>query len=265
MRWPIRIALAIVIVFLVLLLVGPFLIPVRPLRGLVPAERLADVTVASSNCRSAAPAYTSTTRSWAAANATSCCSTASAPAVFVARGHGGPRPGCPRRRLRPTAFGLTERPMRENWGSAGDWEAHNPYSLQAQVDLTIRLLDQLGIQRAVLVGNSAGGTVAMLPAPASGARGGPVLLDPAVYAGERGGGLRWLLRRRRLGTSVLSSRAQSAPGAGTSPAPPGTPGAHHRRNLGRLRKPLQVEYSDRAALGGTRAAAPSDLLHTLRN
>lgn len=56
------------------------------------------------------------------------------------------------------AFGLTDRPI------PGEWVGESPYSLDAQVELLIGLMDTLGIQKAVLVGNSAGGTVAFAAA-----------------------------------------------------------------------------------------------------
>ncbi len=56
------------------------------------------------------------------------------------------------------AFGLTERPMPE------EWEGRNPYTPEAQADLTVALMDELGVEKAVLVGHSAGGTVALLTA-----------------------------------------------------------------------------------------------------
>ena len=34
------------------------------------------------------------------------------------------------------AFGLTERPLRETWGTVSDWAAGIPYSAEAQADLT---------------------------------------------------------------------------------------------------------------------------------
>lgn len=51
------------------------------------------------------------------------------------------------------AFGLTERPMPEDW-------AENPYGMKANIELLRGLMDEFGISQAVLVGNSAGGGVA---------------------------------------------------------------------------------------------------------
>lgn len=56
------------------------------------------------------------------------------------------------------AFGLTERP------TPGEWADENPYSPEALADLTVRLMDELGVERAVLVGHSAGGSIALLTA-----------------------------------------------------------------------------------------------------
>ena len=38
------------------------------------------------------------------------------------------------------AFGLTERPLPETW--QGNWTTQNPYTLDAQVDLTLGVTDQ---------------------------------------------------------------------------------------------------------------------------
>jgi pimeloyl-ACP methyl ester carboxylesterase len=82
-------------------------------------------------------------------------------------------------------FGLTERPVPPY--ADGD----SPYSPTAQVDLTLGLMDALGIDRAVLVGNSAGGTIAMLTALEHPGRvAGLVLVDAAAYAG--GGAPSWI-------------------------------------------------------------------------
>ena len=74
------------------------------------------------------------------------------------------------------AFGLTERPLA--------WAGANPYSPETQADMTVELMDQLGIRRAVLVGHSAGGTVAALIAARHPDRVAAVILeDPAIFAG----------------------------------------------------------------------------------
>ena len=56
------------------------------------------------------------------------------------------------------AFGLTDRPLRT------DWIDGNPYLLEKQPDYLIAMMDKLGIKQAILAGNSAGGTVALLTA-----------------------------------------------------------------------------------------------------
>jgi pimeloyl-ACP methyl ester carboxylesterase len=74
------------------------------------------------------------------------------------------------------AFGLTERPM------PGEWGNENPYSPEAQADLTVALMDELGVEKAVLVGHSAGGTIALLTALRYPARVEALVLeDAAVY------------------------------------------------------------------------------------
>jgi pimeloyl-ACP methyl ester carboxylesterase len=84
------------------------------------------------------------------------------------------------------AFGLTERPLPEEWQDGA-----NPYAAVAQVDLLLGLMDTLGVERAILVGNSAGGTVSMNAALRQPERvRALVLVDPAVYVG--GGGPSWI-------------------------------------------------------------------------
>jgi pimeloyl-ACP methyl ester carboxylesterase len=83
------------------------------------------------------------------------------------------------------AFGLTERPLR------GTWEGTNPYSPQGQVELTLGLMDELGVDKAVLVGNSAGGSVATQVALEHPERvAGLILVDAAIYQG--GGSPAWV-------------------------------------------------------------------------
>jgi pimeloyl-ACP methyl ester carboxylesterase len=76
------------------------------------------------------------------------------------------------------AFGLTDRPL------PADQHDVNPYSPEGQADLLIALLDGLGIQRAVLVGSSAGGTTSLLAALRHPERvHALVLVDAMVYSG----------------------------------------------------------------------------------
>ena len=82
-----------------------------------------------------------------------------------------------------TGFGLSERPL--------TWKGQNPYSSEAQVELAVKLLDHFGVQKVVLVGNSAGGTVAMQTTLTHPERvSGLILVDPAVYNG--GGAPQWM-------------------------------------------------------------------------
>jgi len=79
------------------------------------------------------------------------------------------------------AFGLTERPME------GNWTGTNPYSVQGNVELLDGLMDELGVDKAILVGNSAGGVIAAAYAIEHPERvQGLVLVDPAVGNGSRG-------------------------------------------------------------------------------
>jgi pimeloyl-ACP methyl ester carboxylesterase len=95
------------------------------------------------------------------------------------------------------AFGLTSRPMR------GESVGRSPYSPEAAADLTVALMDALGVESAVLVGHSAGGAIALETALRHPERvRALVLVAPAVYDGGSPGWIRPLLRLpqvRRLG------------------------------------------------------------------
>jgi pimeloyl-ACP methyl ester carboxylesterase len=101
-------------------------------------------------------------------------------------------------------FGLTERPLPDQW------EGKNPYQAEAHADQTIALLEALGFKNAVLIGNSAGGSVALDAAcrhPE--AVRALVLVDAAVYL--QPGPPAWVIpllsspQGRRLG--ILLARA----------------------------------------------------------
>ncbi len=81
------------------------------------------------------------------------------------------------------AFGLTDRPM--------EWEGENPYGTQANVDLLQGVIDHFGLDKVILVGNSAGGSVAMnFYLQHKDRVQALILVDPAVY--EDGGRMSWL-------------------------------------------------------------------------
>ena len=80
-------------------------------------------------------------------------------------------------------FGLTERPL--------VWEGESPYSPDAQVEIVLELMDELDLEEAILIGNSAGGTVALNTALSAPSRvSALILVDAAVYAG--GGSPAWV-------------------------------------------------------------------------
>lgn len=162
-------------VLLLLVLAGPFLVPVPPLEGTVPPAQLADpdsrfvdvdgVTVHYKIAGEGEPVFVllhgfgASTFSW---------QEVMAPLAEMGTVVAFDRPG----------FGLTERPL------PGDWAGRSPYSPEAQVDLTVGLMDALGLEQAILVGNSAGGTIALQTALTYPERvAGLVLVDAAVYAG----------------------------------------------------------------------------------
>jgi pimeloyl-ACP methyl ester carboxylesterase len=104
------------------------------------------------------------------------------------------------------AFGLTDRPV------PGEWTSENPYSNEFQVQLTVGLMDALNVEKAVLVGHSAGGTVALQTALTYPDRvSGLVLVDAAVFAtGGMSGIARWLAdtpQMKRLGPYLSRSLA----------------------------------------------------------
>jgi len=100
------------------------------------------------------------------------------------------------------AFGLTARPL--------TWSGENPYAPAAQVSQLIAWLDHLGVQKAILTGHSAGGTLAVETALRYPDRvQALVLVDPAVYAsGGFPGFVRFLAQFppfRRLGPLLVRS------------------------------------------------------------
>jgi pimeloyl-ACP methyl ester carboxylesterase len=256
MKKAIRIILIIFGVFLLLLLIGPFLVPAPPLEGTVPPTALADpdsrfveindLTVHYKEMGEGEPVFLllhgfgASIFSW---------HKVMAPLAEEGRVIAFDRP----------AFGLTERPM--------TWEGENPYTPQAQIELAVGLLDHLGIEQAIWVGNSAGGTVSMNAALAHPERvQALVLVDPAVYAG--GGSPSWIRpllgtpQMQRLGPLLVRSIGES--GMETIQRAWHDPDLITDEIVEGYRVPLRVENWDRALWLFTTASRQSELVPRLQ-
>ncbi|MFM8424561.1 MAG: alpha/beta fold hydrolase [Chloroflexota bacterium] len=109
------------------------------------------------------------------------------------------------------AFGLTERPL------PGEWE-ENPYGMKANVEILRELLDSMGVEKAVLVGNSAGGGVAVAFALEYPERIDElILVDPGVGGGRGPQFPAWALpvmwtpQMRHLGPLMMRDYQESLP------------------------------------------------------
>ena len=225
-------------ILLVLLLIVPFLIPVPPLENTVPAESLADDDSKFIEINGVNVHY----KIYGAGE----------PVFILLHGFGASlfswhevttplaKYGTVIAYDRP-AVGLTERPL--------EWEGESPYSQDSQVELVIGLMDALGIEKAILVGNSAGGTISMLTTLKYPERiESLILVDPAVYAG--GGAPAWI--RPLLGTpqmrhvGPLFARQIQAQGVEFIKTAWHDPSKIPQSTFDGYQKPLQVENWDKA-------------------
>jgi pimeloyl-ACP methyl ester carboxylesterase len=195
-----RRALIVLLALAALLLLVPLIIPVPPLQGTVPPEELADADSRFIDVNGLRMHYKTQGQGEPALVLLHgfAASTFSWQAVMPQLSVLGTTVAFDR-----PAFGLTERPM------PGEWEGENPYSLEAQADQTVALMDRLGIEQGVLVGNSAGGTVALLTALRYPDRvQALVLVDAAIYGSGTPAWLGPVLRTpqmRHLGPLVARS------------------------------------------------------------
>jgi pimeloyl-ACP methyl ester carboxylesterase len=165
----------VIVALLVIVAVGPFLVPVPPAPGTVPPQQLADAASKFVEINGISVHYKIMGQG--------------DPYIILLHGFGASlfswhavmepfsQHGTVIAYDRP-AFGLTERPTK--------WTGLNPYSPEGNEALLLGLMDHFGIQKAILVGNSAGGTLSMQFALAHPERvQALILVDPAVY--ESGG------------------------------------------------------------------------------
>jgi pimeloyl-ACP methyl ester carboxylesterase len=172
-RLTLRTTAIIVLALLIVVLMGPFLVPVRPLQDTLPPKQLADpdsqfVQIEGLDVHYKVVGQTE-------------------PVLLLLHGFGASvfswrevmlplsEMGTVLAFDRP-AFGLTERPLPDGWGD------RNPYTNAFQVDLTVGMMNVLQVDKAVLIGNSAGGAIAMLTALEHPDRvQALILVDAAVY------------------------------------------------------------------------------------
>jgi pimeloyl-ACP methyl ester carboxylesterase len=151
------------------------------------------------------------------------------------------------------AFGLTERPIQ--------WAGINPYSPDFQPELLVSLMDVLEVERAVLVGNSAGGAVSVQTALQYPERvEGLVLVDPAIYTSGGPGWIRALSgtpQMQRLGP--LFVRAIQNWGEDFGRMAWHDPSRITPEVWEGYSRPLQAENWDRALWEHTRASRPPGL------
>jgi len=176
MPFRIRISLAIVLGLLTLVFIGPLITPVRPLTDTLPIEDLLDADSQFVELNDLKVHYKT-------------AGDPNADLSFVLI-HGFGASTYTWHELMPElaelgfvvafdrpAFGFTERPLQDDW-------SENPYGNEAQRELSLKLMDTLGIDKAILVGHSSGSALALDLALEHNERvSGLVLLDATIYDG----------------------------------------------------------------------------------
>ncbi len=156
------------------------------------------------------------------------------------------------------AFGLTSRPL------PGEWQGMNPYSVEGNIALLVELMDRLGVKQAILIGNSAGGRLAMQMALAHPERvSGLILVDAAIY---QGGGVQSSILRalmntphlNRIGPYLLRSAFAGEQGQSLISMAWHDPSKLTPEIIEGYRKPLHMENWDRALWEFTKAGSGSE-------
>jgi pimeloyl-ACP methyl ester carboxylesterase len=255
-RWK-KILLIILAVILFVVVVVPFLVPVPDLPGLVTEKELADpdskfIEINGLTVHYKEMGQGETTFILLHGFGASAFSWHAVMDDFAARGRiiAYDRP----------AFGLTSRPL------PGEWKGDSPYSMDSNVELLSDLMDGLGVQRAVLVGNSAGGTVSVAFALKYPRRvQALILVDPALGSGGRFPS--WILtlmatpQMRHLGPLLVRSIADS--GNDTIRMAWHDPSLITEETFIGYRKPLQTKNWDRALFEFTIASRSSNMSERL--
>ena len=246
-----RIAGMLLAAFILILAVGPFLIPVPPLENTVSVEELTDADSKFVEVNGVDVHY----KTWGEGEPTFILLHGFGASLFSWREVTGPlsKFGTVIAYDRP-AFGLTERPL--------EWEGESPYGPQAQVDIVVGLMDKLNIEKAILVGNSAGGTISMQVALQHPERvEALILVDAAVYAG--GGAPAWskfILKTPQMNhVGPLIARQLQAQGTEFLKTAFHDPTKITPEIFAGYQKPLQIENWDKALWQLTIASEESGL------
>ena len=250
-----RITGIILIILALIVLIGPFFIPVPPLENTVPVEQLVDADSKFVEVNDINVHY----KIYGQGEPKFILLHGFGASVFSWREVVEPlaQYGTVIAYDRP-AFGLTERPL--------EWEGESPYSPQAQVDIVIGLMDELGVEKAILVGNSAGGTVSMQVALQYPERvDALILVDAAVYAG--GGAPSWsrpILKTPQMNhVGPLIARQLQAQGVEFIKTAWHDPAKITQDIFDGYQKPLQTENWDKALWQLTVASEESGLVERL--
>ena len=249
-------AVGIILAALILIIsFGPFLVPVPPLENTVSVEQLVDADSKFVEVNGVNVHY----KTWGQGEPTFILLHGFGASIFSWREVTEPLTqfGTVIAYDRP-AFGLTERPM--------EWEGESPYGSQAQVDIVIGLMDALNVEKAILVGNSAGGTVSMQVALQHPDRvEALILVDAAVYAG--GGAPSWsrpLLKTPQMNhVGPLIARQLQAQGTEFLKTAWHDPSKITPEIFAGYEKPLQVDNWDKALWQLTVASQESGLVEQL--
>jgi pimeloyl-ACP methyl ester carboxylesterase len=231
-----KIILITLAVLLFVLLVGPFLVPIPPLEDVLPPQELADPDSRFTTIDGIGFHYKTQGEGETA--------------LVLLHGFGASVYSW--REVTPIlaetytvysydrpAFGLTERPIA--------WEGDNPYTLDASVEQLDGLLNTWGVDQAVLVGNSAGATVALQYTLEHPERvEGLILVDPSFGSGgSRHSRYGWLLntpQMQRLGPLLVREISES--GLETIDRAWHDPSKQPDDTIALYTKPLQTENWD---------------------
>ena len=254
MNRPIRVLLTVAAVLFFLIVIAPLIVPLPPLSDIAPLEELADADSQFIQVNGLSLHY----KKYGDGE----------PVIILLHGFGAStfswreviqplsRHGTVIAYDRP-AFGLTERPM------PGSWQNVNPYSAEGNLNLLFGLMDALDVQKAILVGNSAGGRLAVQAALLQPERvSALVLVDAAIYTGggRSFGILRPLVFTRqmdRLGPFFARSIAGEQ-GDEFLRAAWHDPGKITPEIMAGYRKPLRVDHWDRALWELTKVGSGSE-------